>query len=128
MRHVIRGLFAGWRFEAARLMREFELTSWMRTHGPLVAKVVAARTVPKMHHTGICHSDLNRRSIPLEGVGAVWLKDFDKCARRPLGAWMQRNLERLHRSLCEDDGQGALHWSPADRTAFSDGYQKGARK
>jgi len=166
MRHVIRDLFIRWRFEAVRLMREFELTSWIRTHGLPVPKAVAAQihwvgtllyraailnawiagaqplrtgpldaswrlrmgqTVHQMLHIGVCHSDLNHRSTLMAGVGALWLIDFDKCASRVPGAWMQRNLDRLHRSLCKGDGQGALLWRPANRTALFAGNRTGAR-
>ncbi len=80
------------------------------------------RTIGRLHGERVYHSDLNRRNILLQDGQSVWLIDFDKCARRAPGAWGQENLDRLHRSLMKDDGQGALHWSEADWAALLTAY------
>lgn len=60
-------------------------------------------TIARMHGLGVDHTDLNCRNILLDDQSQVWLIDFDKCRRRPPGAWSKANLQRLKRSL---DKQG----------------------
>lgn len=53
----------------------------------------------RFHDAGVDHADLNAHNVQLDDGGAMWLLDFDKARIQSAGAWRQRNLERLHRSL-----------------------------
>jgi len=56
-------------------------------------------TVARLHAAGVDHADLNAHNILLDAAGAVSVIDFDRGRLRPPGAWVGRNLSRLHRSL-----------------------------
>ncbi|MFU8863384.1 MAG: 3-deoxy-D-manno-octulosonic acid kinase [Rhodobacterales bacterium] len=80
--------------------------------------------IARMHGLGVHHSDLNCRNILLDEESAVWLIDFDKCDRRPPGAWAQANLERLHRSFAKEKGKvTGLYWDEAAWQALLAGYR-----
>ena len=57
------------------------------------------RTLQTFHAVGACHADLNAHNILLDEGGAPWLLDFDRGRLRAPGAWQDRNLQRLERSL-----------------------------
>ncbi|WFF41109.1 3-deoxy-D-manno-octulosonic acid kinase [Salinicola endophyticus] len=62
------------------------------------------RVIRRFHDVGLDHVDLNARNLlistdPASGRDKVWMIDFDRCRLRPAGAWQQRNLARLERSL-----------------------------
>jgi tRNA A-37 threonylcarbamoyl transferase component Bud32 len=86
-------------------VRVLEEASW-RAAGAVVAR---------LHDTGpgeagVDHADLNAHNILLDGRGGISLIDFDRGRLRPAGAWRQRNLQRLHRSLVK-----VCRALPADR-------------
>ena len=56
-------------------------------------------TLRQFHDLGVDHSDLNARNILLDNNHQVYLVDFDKGKIRGSGAWQDRNLRRLKRSL-----------------------------
>lgn len=76
-------------------------------------------TIRGFHDVGLDHVDLNARNLLVSDDDKVWLIDFDRCRQRPQGAWRQRNLLRLKRSL--------LRFSPANAescfTAIVEGYR-----
>lgn len=79
--------------------------------------------VGRMHAGGVHHSDLNCRNILIDAADRIWLIDFDKCARRPAGPWMQENLARLHRSLEKESKlRPGLHWNEDAWAALLQGY------
>lgn len=79
--------------------------------------------IRRFHLHGIDHTDLNIHNILLDGSGASWLIDFDKCSARPPGNWQQHNLARLLRSLHKEKRLNpALHWSEHNWSALLDGY------
>ncbi|MEM6303260.1 MAG: 3-deoxy-D-manno-octulosonic acid kinase [Pseudomonadota bacterium] len=81
--------------------------------------------VQAMHDFGVDHSDLNCRNILVGAGDTVWLIDFDKCRKRPPGAWRQANLDRLQRSLVKSSASlAAFHWQREDWAALLEGYQK----
>jgi len=51
------------------------------------------------HGAGVYHADMNAYNLQIDDSGKLWMLDFDKGALRPLGAWQQQTLGRLHRSL-----------------------------
>lgn len=85
------------------------------------------QVIARMHGLGVDHTDLNCRNILLDAQGKVWLIDFDKCRRRPPGAWQQRNLARLRRSLDKEKAQApGLIWFDDDWQALLAGYEGAA--
>jgi 3-deoxy-D-manno-octulosonic acid kinase len=83
-------------------------------------------TVARLHAAGADHADLNAHNILIDDGGAVSVIDFDRGrlrSRRPAGAWAQRNVARLLRSLTKITADlpggrfGAGEWQ-----AFLDGY------
>lgn len=76
-------------------------------------------TIRRFHDAGLDHVDLNARNLLVSDDDKVWLIDFDRCRLRPKGAWRQRNLSRLERSL--------VRFSPANAeslfTAIVEGYR-----
>jgi len=84
--------------------------------------------VRDLHDYGVFHSDLNCRNILLDTNDRIWFIDFDKCEKRVTGAWMQANLDRLHRSLKKLANQSLdLHWHEEDWADFLAGYTDGAQ-
>lgn len=57
------------------------------------------RTIARFHLQGVHHADLNAHNILLGQDGAVYLLDFDRGRIRSRGAWEERVLARLQRSL-----------------------------
>ncbi len=55
--------------------------------------------IARLHALGVDHADLNAHNILLDANDNPWLIDFDRGKRRPPGAWRERNLARLQRSL-----------------------------
>ncbi|MEM6891620.1 MAG: 3-deoxy-D-manno-octulosonic acid kinase, partial [Pseudomonadota bacterium] len=71
--------------------------------------------IRQMHDAGVFHSDLNLRNILIDSAEKVSVIDFDKCERRPPGAWQTENLDRLQRSLRKQTGQKqTLYWDKND--------------
>jgi 3-deoxy-D-manno-octulosonic acid kinase len=58
-----------------------------------------AVVIAQLHRNGVDHADLNAHNILLDQAGRVSVIDFDRSRLRGAGAWQQRNLHRLHRSL-----------------------------
>jgi 3-deoxy-D-manno-octulosonic acid kinase len=56
-------------------------------------------TVGRLHAAGVDHVDLNAHNVLLDERGAVSIIDFDRGRIRRTGAWTDRNLRRLRRSL-----------------------------
>lgn len=66
---------------------------------PVLAESVG-RTIARFHAAGVRHADLNAHNILVDAQENVWLIDFDRGElRKPMLAWQQATLARLHRSL-----------------------------
>lgn len=57
------------------------------------------RLVRAVHDQDVDHPDLTAHNLLVDARGDVFLVDFDNARARPPGAWRQRGLERLERSL-----------------------------
>jgi 3-deoxy-D-manno-octulosonic acid kinase len=57
------------------------------------------RCIGRLHAHGVEHADLNAHNLLLDPGGGVYVLDFDRGRVRPRGAWEQRVLARLRRSL-----------------------------
>jgi 3-deoxy-D-manno-octulosonic acid kinase len=56
-------------------------------------------TVAMFHRHGVHHVDLNAHNILVGASQRIYMLDFDRGLIQARGAWEQRVLERLHRSL-----------------------------
>ncbi len=83
-----------------RLMGAASLAEMLRA-GRMNPKRWAAigRCVRRFHDAGVHHADLTANNIMLREEGEVWLLDFDRGRLREPGAWRERVLDRLARSL-----------------------------
>ncbi|WP_110685616.1 3-deoxy-D-manno-octulosonic acid kinase [Salinicola aestuarinus] len=104
-----------------RLPQTQALETRLETASPaLLAEV--GRTIRRFHDAGLDHVDLNARNVLIDADDRVWLIDFDRCRLRRQGAWRERNLARLARSL--------ERFAPARAAslyqALRDGYQADA--
>jgi len=61
------------------------------------------RCLRLFHDAGVQHADLNARNIMLGEQGEVWVLDFDRGRLRTPGAWSDRVLDRLARSLAKSE-------------------------
>ena len=59
------------------------------------------RCLRRFHDAGVQHADLNAQNIMLGAQGEVWVLDFDRGRLREPGAWRERVLDRLARSLAK---------------------------
>lgn len=99
-------------------------------------------TIAAFQLAGVQHSDLNCHNILLQhatvkGATAtvqseqetkIWLIDFDRCDMRPPGAWQERNLKRLKRSLRKEQAQQRdFFWQEQDWQALLRGYNEHVR-
>lgn len=57
------------------------------------------RAISAFHDCGVYHADMNAYNIQIDADGKVWMLDFDRGRLMPPGAWQQKTLSRLHRSL-----------------------------
>ncbi len=95
---------SGWRYQCDLVTTYLDDTTTLGMRlrrGAIGAEEWAAvgACVQQFHAHGICHADLNAHNILLRSDGRVFLVDFDRGNRRAAGPWIQRNWERLHRSL-----------------------------
>lgn len=67
------------------------------------------RSLRRFHDAGVQHADLNAHNVLLGADGVVWLVDFDRGRIREPGAWRERVLRRLERSLAKVSG-GSIAW------------------
>ncbi|PZO10055.1 MAG: 3-deoxy-D-manno-octulosonic acid kinase [Lysobacteraceae bacterium] len=104
----------GWGYDAAILVERIAgakaLSRWL---GPDVDQApweAVGETVARFHLAGLDHADLNADNVLVDANGQPWLIDFDRCLRRRSGgAWRERNLRRLARSLAKLS-RGGSQW------------------
>jgi 3-deoxy-D-manno-octulosonic acid kinase len=81
--------------------------------GPLAAprwRAVGA-VIARLHGAGVDHADLNAHNLLIDPKGVVTVIDFDRGRVRAAGgAWSQRNLQRLQRSLSKTGQYSEESW------------------
>jgi 3-deoxy-D-manno-octulosonic acid kinase len=97
---------------AARLGEELAPALWRRI----------GSTIRAFHDAGVRHADLNARNVLLDADDRVHLIDFDRGTLATPGAWRERNLERLRRSLVKLGGGAAAIARPPGWAALLEGY------
>ncbi len=86
--------------------------------------VSIGQLIARFHAAGICHADLNAHNIQIDSNNRLYLLDFDRGrVMESPGGWMQRNLDRLHRSLMKLLDQGAIRFSEDDWASLLEGYR-----
>lgn len=53
----------------------------------------------QFHMQGVFHADMNAHNLQIDEQGKLWVIDLDRGRLLPPGAWQQKTLARLHRSL-----------------------------
>ena len=82
----------------------------------------------RFHDIGVNHADLSAHNLQIDESGKMWLLDFDSARMMPAGAWRQRNLARLHRSLQKIRRQDVrVRYAESDWEALLAGYFQASR-
>ncbi len=82
----------------------------------------------RFHECGVNHADLNAHNVQIDSAGSMWLLDFDKATIQAPGAWQQKNLARLHRSLRKIRQQDPrVAYTERDWDALIAGYFQSSR-
>ena len=131
---VPRPVAAGWRrhgmsYEAdlatERIPDAVPLSARIAT-GSGIDWAAIGQVIRAMHDAGAWHADLNAHNILLDASDQPWLIDFDRGRFRAPGAWRQKNLARLERSLRKiAEEPGAARFDPAGWATLRAGYAAG---
>jgi len=79
--------------------------------------------VGHFHAAHVFHADLTAHNLQIDGDDEVYLLDFDRGRIMPgRGAWQQRNLQRLHRSLVKISSNGGISFGDAEWAMLLAGY------
>ena len=102
----------GWRYRAAILVGRIPdvegFAARVRKLGASAPWEAAGRAIAACHRRGAHHVDLNANNLLIDGGGIVHLIDWDKGRIEPgAGAWCERVLARLERSLRKECAQVA---------------------
>ena len=82
--------------------------------------------IGRFHGANVFHADLTAHNLQIDGRDQIFLLDFDRGRIMPgPGAWQQRNLQRLHRSLTKISGTGGISFGATEWSAVIDGYHVG---
>lgn len=84
--------------------------------------------ISRFHDAGVNHADLNAYNVQVDGNDDVFVLDFDRGRLMAQGAWRERNLARLRRSLEKiRELDERARFSATDWQALRDGYREAAR-
>lgn len=85
--------------------------------------------IARFHRHGLWHADLNAHNVMIDSSHRMWLIDLDRCRLRPQAKeWMQRNLDRLQRSLRKlGAGAGAGGFSDSAWAELLAAHQAGVK-
>jgi 3-deoxy-D-manno-octulosonic acid kinase len=85
-------------------------------------------SIYRFHEAGVCHADLNAYNVQVDAADRIFLLDFDRGRFLPPGAWQQRNLGRLYRSLSKIHKlEPRVAFSEASWRHLMQGYSSAAR-
>ncbi len=81
--------------------------------------------IARFHAANVYHADLTAHNIQINSHDELFLLDFDR-GRIMLGqgAWSERNLNRLHRSLSKISSDSSCEFSDRDWNSLLEGYRK----
>ncbi len=80
------------------------------------------------HKSGVCHADMNAYNLQVDKNGKLWMLDFDRGRLLPPGAWQQKTLGRLHRSLVKISAlDPSLNFRSQNWDALLGGYFNASR-
>jgi 3-deoxy-D-manno-octulosonic acid kinase len=84
--------------------------------------------IRRFHDAGVNHADLNAYNVQVAADDSITLLDFDRGRIMPAGAWQQKNLARLHRSLHKVSHLDPnVHYSEANWQQLLEGYFQASR-
>jgi 3-deoxy-D-manno-octulosonic acid kinase len=80
--------------------------------------------VGRFHEAHVYHADLTAHNLQINSNDEIFLLDFDRGRIMPEeGAWRDRNLERLHRSLTKISSTGGIRFGESEWEAVMQGYR-----
>ena len=84
--------------------------------------------IQSFHAYGVFHADMNAYNLQIDEDGDLWMLDFDRGRILSPGAWQQKNLNRLHRSLQKVKAQDPrVHFEEHNWDALIAGYFSASR-
>jgi 3-deoxy-D-manno-octulosonic acid kinase len=85
-------------------------------------------SVQAFHARGVYHADMNAHNLQIDDDGELWMLDFDRGRLLQPGAWQQKTLSRLHRSLRKiRTVNPTLHFNAENWEQFLEGYFAASR-
>ena len=79
--------------------------------------------IREFHSCGVYHADMNAYNLQIDSAGRLWMLDFDRGRLLPPGAWQQKTLGRLHRSLVKIKTQDPrVHFDEGNWESLLEGY------
>ena len=82
----------------------------------------------RFHAAGVNHADLNAYNLQIGNNDKMFLLDFDRGRIMPAGAWQQKNIARLHRSLRKiRQADRNINYAEADWNQLLEGYFSASR-
>jgi 3-deoxy-D-manno-octulosonic acid kinase len=80
-------------------------------------------SIREFHACGVYHADMNAYNLQIDSEGRMWMLDFDRGRLLPPGAWQQKTLGRLHRSLLKIKNlDPRVHFDEDDWESLLEGY------
>ena len=84
--------------------------------------------IHEFHSCGVYHADMNAYNLQIDHAGRLWMLDFDRGRLLQPGAWQQRTLGRLHRSLVKIKTlDPRIHFDESNWETLLDGYFNASR-
>jgi len=84
--------------------------------------------IREFHAYGVYHADMNAYNLQIDASGRLWMLDFDRGRLLPPGAWQQKTLDRLRRSLNKIKSLDPhVHFDAGNWESLLDGYFSASR-
>ena len=84
--------------------------------------------IQEFHACGVYHADMNAYNLQIDHRGRLWMLDFDRGRLLQPGAWQQRTLSRLHRSLVKIKTlDPRIHFDERNWSGLLEGYFNASR-